>query len=415
MKVLFISRRFYPEIIGGGQISALHIATAVKRQKNEVTVCTFTDKKRKKIEMLNGMKIYRLPIPNIKLFPRLSNMDYMYLQIAKLSTPIIKNEKPDIIHLLNFESIPFSAVYFKNRFKIPIVATVNSPLFGCFTQSGIDYKGHTCIKCRVFKRYLCSVSTWGKVKGSAYYLYSNWYMNILRISYKFVDKFCVVSKAMSPLIENMGVPKSKISVVHNPIGKRLKPDKNKLKRLRKKYKGKKVLFCAGRLAENKGVQYVINSIKYLPENYVLLVAGWGDYENFLKVLVKKNKLGKKVRFLGKVTHNEMGTYYKFADLFLHFPTCYESFGRTLIEANSMGTPVLAYPIAGIKDIIVENKNGFLLKSRNAEKIAEKILEITRKDKLKIKKVVLEKYKEKYVAEKYINEYNDLRKIRRKKN
>jgi glycosyltransferase involved in cell wall biosynthesis len=163
MKVMFISRRFYPDVLGGGEISAFYIARAVKKQGKNVVVCTFTNKKLK-IEIMDGIKVYRIPIPKIKL-SRLSNLDYMYFQMAKLASKFIEKEKPQILHLLNFESVPFSAIYYKKKFKIPIVATVNGPLFGCYTGLSIDYKKEVCTNCRVFKRYFCSVDKWGYLQG----------------------------------------------------------------------------------------------------------------------------------------------------------------------------------------------------------------------------------------------------------
>jgi len=226
MKILYISRRFYPEIIGGGQISAFYIAKAAKMVGHEVYVCTFTDKKKITIEIIEGIKIYRIPIPKLNISRILSNLDYMYLQMVFLSSKIIKKFNPDIIHLLNFESIPLASIYYKLRFKKKIVATVNGPLFGCFTQNGLDYKENVCINCKLIKRFKCSIKKWGIFKGFFYYIYSIYFMNMLKISYKFVDKFFAVSNAMVPLLMNMDVPKKKISVVHNPVIKLKITNKN---------------------------------------------------------------------------------------------------------------------------------------------------------------------------------------------
>ena len=409
MKILYISRRFYPEVKGGGQISAFHIAKSVQKLGHETVVCTFTEKK-DKIETIDGLKIYRLHIPELRLFPRLSNMDYMYLQMAKLASKIIKKTNPDIIHLLNFESIPLSSIYYKKRFRKPVVATANGPQFGCFTGSGLDYKNDTCINCRILKRGLCSANEWGKLKGSAFYLYSIWYMEMLRFSYRYVDKFFPISRAMALLLQNMGVRKRKIKVIHNPIGQMLKADKSKLQSLRKRYRHKKIIICASRLTKEKGVQYTLEALKYLPDNYILLIAGWGNYEAELRELSNRHKIKDRVIFLGRINNREMGTYYKLADVFSHFPTFYEPFGRAIIESMNMGTPVIAYPIAGIKDIVEYNKNGSLVNSRNPEKIAEKIksLIINKDAYARYSKQGIETVKEKFtnnvIGNAYIKEY-----------
>ncbi|MEM2131446.1 MAG: glycosyltransferase family 4 protein [Candidatus Woesearchaeota archaeon] len=412
LKILFISRRFYPEIIGGGQISAYYIAKEISKYY-DVNVCTFADEKNKENlnEIIDNIKIKRYFMPKFFLSKKLSNLDYMYYQIAKKSSEIIKEIKPDIIHLLNFESIPYTAKFIKKNFDIPIITTVNGPNFGCFIGTGNDYKNNICIKCETKKRFFCSKNYWGTIKGSFYYIYSLWYMELLKESYKYIDKFIGISNAMVPLLKNMCVDEKKISVIHNPIGEIPKIDNQKIKEIKKKYLGKKILLCASRLAYEKGIQFAIEAMKYLDDPFVLLIIGSGSYESELKRLTKKLNLEKKVFFIGKIEQKELYNYYKISFLFLHFPYFYEPFGRTLIEAMSMGCPCLAYPVAGIKDIVNE-KNGFLLSTREPSIIAKKIKEIE-KNKKEYKKIrykcILEikKYSDEKIAEKYIKEYSRL--------
>jgi glycosyltransferase involved in cell wall biosynthesis len=413
MKILYISRRFYPEIKGGGQISAFYLAKTIKKLGHEIVVCTFSDEKKDKIETIDGILIYRLSIPKLKFFPRLSNMDYMYLQMAHLSSKIIEKEKPDILHLLNFESIPISSIYFKKRFKLPIVATVNGPLFGCFTQGAIDYKGETCTECKLIKRIYCSQGYWGKVAGSLYSLYSLWYMNMLKFSYKYVDRFLTISSSMTPLLLSMDVPEEKITLVNNLLGEDLKIDKILLASFKKKFKDKKIILYTGRLAKEKGVEFTLSALPYLPKEFVFLIAGWGENEKNLKNMANDLGVQKRVFFLGRIDYKKIGTYYSLSDIFSHFPTFYEPFGRTLIEAMCFGKVVVAYPIAGINDIIKDNENGLLIKSRDPRTIAKCISGIMN-DKKRYKKLadsairtVKEKFSNETVANKYIDSYRGL--------
>ncbi|MBT3408904.1 glycosyltransferase family 4 protein, partial [Candidatus Woesearchaeota archaeon] len=297
MKLLFISSKFYPDVISGGQISSFHIAKSLTKD-NEVYVLTLYGGKIIISEKSDGLNIIRIPYQKrIKL---LSNLDLMWIYLTKISLKYVKKIKPDIIHIINFEPILYNTFFLKLFYpKIPIVTTVNGPLFGCFTQSALDYKGDTCVNCRLVKRIKCSQKQWGNGFGSTYYLYSLWYMNLLKMSYIFIDKFFVVSDAMKPLLTNMGVDNNKIEKVHNPIleQKIIKLGNTKIK---EKYsiKQEKVILFAGRLSKAKGIHRVILAMKKV-ENTVFLVVGnkRGDYEYF-KNLVVKNKLQKKVRFLG---------------------------------------------------------------------------------------------------------------------
>jgi len=62
MKVVFVSRRFYPDVTGGGQISALYIAKSLVKRDVDVKVLTFNDEDKVIKEKIEGVSITRLPI-----------------------------------------------------------------------------------------------------------------------------------------------------------------------------------------------------------------------------------------------------------------------------------------------------------------------------------------------------------------
>ena len=355
MRILFISRRFYPNIVGGGEISAYYLAKSVKLQGHEVFVLTFTNDKEVKIQKTDGITIFQVPLPRLKNFKILSGMDYMYLQIAKLSLKYGKKIQPDLIHLLNFVSIHLTSIYLKKKLKCPIVATVNGPNFGCFVQNGIDYNRNSCVNCKLGKRFLCSVNHWGNMKGSVYYGYSLWYMSMLKKSYQYIDKFFAVSSAMVPLLNNMNVPNKKIVVIHNPIEIKKKIKTNLKKKLCKN--NKKIILYAGRLAHDKGIEQTLHAIKEI-KNVVYIIVGKkkGQYSYF-KELTIKLKIQNKVKFIGYVDNKDLIKYYSIADLVLLPCSVYESLSRMLIEALSFGIPLIANDVGGNKDIITNQVNG----------------------------------------------------------
>ena len=411
MKILFISRRFYPDIIGGGQISAFYLAKAAKMAGHDVYVCTFTNNKQIIVDVLEGITIYRIPLPNLKFSKILSNLDYMYLQMALLSSKIIKKINPDILHLLNFESVPLASIYYKLRFKKKIVATVNGPLFGCFTQNGLDYNEKVCINCKLVKRFRCSTKQWGLFKGIFYYIYSIYFINMLKISYKFVDKFFAVSSAMVPLLENMSIPSNKISVIHNPV-KKLKITKRNIKK-ELKIQNKKIILYVGRLSKYKGVQHIISAIKNI-DNVVLLIIGTKrDYYFELLKQVKNLKIENKVKFLGFINNNEIGDYVSATDLVILPCQLYESLSRMLIESLSLGIPLIATNIGGNKDIVLDNKTGFLINLKDVENLEKPIRQILENKQLqtKFEKRSLEHFKNNFsinvISKKLDIEYSSL--------
>lgn len=135
----------------------------------------------------------------------------------------------------------------------------------------------------------------------------------------------------------------------------------------------KVILFVGRLAEKKGVTYLIKAMDYIDAN--LVIVGQGPLENSLKN--QAQKYGQKIKFLGAKTHEELKTIYASADLFVA-PSItaqdgdQEGFGLVMLEAMASGLPVVASRSGGITDIIIDRVNGLLAKEKDAEDLAEKI-------------------------------------------
>lgn len=68
-------------------------------------------------------------------------------------------------------------------------------------------------------------------------------------------------------------------------------------------------------------------------------------------------------------------WYQQSDLYVHAAT-YEPFGLVFLEAMAAGLPVITLDGKGNRDIIEEDKNGFLLYEQDAEKFADKVIEYT---------------------------------------
>ena len=146
---------------------------------------------------------------------------------------------------------------------------------------------------------------------------------------------------------------------------------------------KYVLLFLGRLVEVKGVQHLIESLKHIVEkvrDIELIIVGSGELEDDLKRLAESKGLENYIRFEGFVEHEFIANYYSIADIFV-FPSIVDSNGFqeglpvTLIEALAAGKPVVASNILGVREIIVENKNGILIDPMNHIEMANSILKL----------------------------------------
>ncbi len=356
MKILLISRTFYPEGMGGGEISALHIAKTLSDEKNKVIVCTLSEKiKKPTIEYVEKIKIYRFPWKKLKWSKKLSNLEYVYYQLHKNVKKVIKTEKPEILHLLNGQTVFPLLLSIKNIKKF---ITINGPIFCDFGGSHPD--GKTCYNCSSKERFMISLKKW-ETKGLFYWMYNKYHTFLLKQSLKKSNKIFAVSNAIKKMLIFGGIKEKKISVIHNPIeiNKKIKTD---LKKKLKISENKKIIFYAGRLSENKGIDRTIKTIKNI-DNVVFLIAGRKrDYYSKLKNLTKKLNLEKEVKFLGFIDNNKLKEYYSITDLVVHPCRVYDSLSRMLLESASYGIPLIATNVGGNSEIIKNNLNGFLINS-----------------------------------------------------
>jgi len=104
-----------------------------------------------------------------------------------------------------------------------------------------------------------------------------------------------------------------------------------------------------------------------------MVVGDGPCKDSLKRQTADMGLDNNVIFCGYVSAEDVFSYCEAADLFVLLEKNV-SFGLSLIEANAVGLPAMAFQGGGPKDIIEEEKNGFLLPIDVTDKgIAERII------------------------------------------
>ena len=128
-----------------------------------------------------------------------------------------------------------------------------------------------------------------------------------------------------------------------------------------------------RLVQGKGVDVVIKSLKQLPENYKLTIAGNGELTAELKALVGSLQLTERVTFLGWVSGTKKDTLLEEADIFC-LPSTYDSFGMVFIEAMAFDLPVVAYDWGPIKDVVTNDVGLCCVKPESSE-VARCLLQI----------------------------------------
>lgn len=120
-------------------------------------------------------------------------------------------------------------------------------------------------------------------------------------------------------------------------------------------------FTSARLVSYKKTDLIVKAFAALP-NLKLIVSGDGPDLEKLKQLASKN-----VEFIGFVDKPTLINYMQRAKAFIL--AAEEDFGITSIEAQSCGTPVLAYKKGGYLETVIENKTGLFFEQQTPESIA----------------------------------------------
>ena len=123
----------------------------------------------------------------------------------------------------------------------------------------------------------------------------------------------------------------------------------------------------------KSFDTLINAINLLVTKFKistkirLMIVGSGPDLKKLEDLVRMHQLESIIQFCGNT--NDTITYYKASDLYV-ISSVFEGLPLTLLEAMSIGLPIVSSNIPGPNDIIVNDESGLLFESTNSSDLAE---------------------------------------------
>jgi UDP-glucose:(heptosyl)LPS alpha-1,3-glucosyltransferase len=119
----------------------------------------------------------------------------------------------------------------------------------------------------------------------------------------------------------------------------------------------------------KGLEPAIRALAQA-DRWDLLVVGNGDRERY-EQLARALGVETSVHWLG--VSRDVAPIYQLADAFV-FPTSYEAFPLVALEAAASGLPILATPVNGIRELVSDSVNGFLI-SRDPADIARRLRQL----------------------------------------
>jgi glycosyltransferase involved in cell wall biosynthesis len=365
MKICLISNLYPPNVLGGAEVSVKKVSEELVKRGHEVIVITthFNDKK---IEIINGVKIYQIdplniyaiydhPNKTVLLKPLWHIIDLWNPYDDAIIKKILKRENPDIVHIHNFKGLSISSFAPAKSLNIPIVFTAHDYSLICMRANLLNSSGEICkntpLTCKIYNKIQKHLV---KNKPDLLISPSQFVINKLRSNGLFQD-----------------VKAEKV-----PLGIELKSNK----KFEKDYSTIDILYV-GNLGEHKGVHILLNAFKKLKNNNIRLnIVGKGTCEKNLKVMAGNDK---RIKFHGFLEGKELLNMYENANLTVVPSIWYDNSPMVIYESFNSGTPVIGSRIGGIPELVEDGFNGYLFEVGNVVEL-EKLLEnlINKPEKLK---------------------------------
>jgi glycosyltransferase involved in cell wall biosynthesis len=246
------------------------------------------------------------------------------------------------------------------------------------------------------------------------------------------DKIVAISHYIKRELMAVGVPKNKIEVVHHGIDSNaFRPGKVSKKTLdsHPALKGKKrVIFNPARMGLAKGCDVMISAFRLVknkfPDAFLLMsgsgkIIDWSLTQNkdiaYFMSLIKQLDLEDSIYINTFSIDREMPDLYRLADVVVYPSSTEEPYGLAMLEAMASSKPIIVTESGGMPEIISDDINGYVVKKRNHEALAERIITLLSDDELRIglgetgRKQVEEMYTKRIYAEKIVKVYKDAKK------
>src|SRR5690554_4517965 len=213
--------------------------------------------------------------------------------------------------------------------------------------------------------------------------------------FKRMDHIIVNSTPTKGLAFAAGVPERRITIVYPGVSLPETPQPvESIEAFKQQHglTGKKILLSVGRLTTRKGlrefVELALPSIVEAEPSTILVVVGdtpkdslGAGIQTVEEIMEQSKKVGVSdhIKFLGRISEQELVTSYQVADVHI-FPVIYiegdpEGFGMVAIEAAAHGLPTVAFANGGVVDAVFSGKSGKLAKWDDYVSLAQGVIEI----------------------------------------
>ena len=348
LSVLMLSWEFPPRIIGGISSHVHDLSMALTRRNMTVHVVTCDFPGAPEYEQIDGVTVHRFnsKIPSPSFLGWIFSMNQA---MAERAIDVINDndEEIDIIHAHDW-LVAEAAVKVRQAFSKPLVSTIHATEMG--RRGGIHNDYQRTIN--EVERHLINQS-------SEVICCSNY------MAYQVSSAFNVQSDRLHVIPNGVNTAKFNGKVSTMPVRQRYAKN------------GEKIVAFVGRLVHDKGVHVLVGAVPKvlttMPKvNFVIV--GEGGMKDYLSKEAWDFGVADHVFFAGFVDEETLISIYRASDIAV-FPSLYEPFGITALEAMAAKTPVIVTDTGGLAEIVEHEKTGIKVYVDNSDSLAWGILRV----------------------------------------
>jgi len=357
MKILEVNKFYY--LRGGSERYMFELSDLLRDKGHEVIHLSMKDKN-------------NLPSDNSQYF--IDNLDYERFnwkaffryfynpQAVRNIKKIIKDEKPDLVHIHNIaHQLTPAIIKTIKSFGIPVIQTLHDYKIIC-PNSKLFTNNQNCQKCQGGKYYNCFLNSCmhNSRAKSLMGMFEAYYYGKINKVYDLVDVFLAPSEFIKNKHIELGIAEERIEVLNNFI------DTDKF--VNESTENEDYYLYFGRLSYEKGVLIAIEAILKTKNQKLKIMGDGPDMENFKRYVQKAST--SRIEFLGNKKGDELATIVKKAKAVIVPSLWYENMPYSILEALSYSKTVIASRIGGMPEMIEDGKSGLLFETGNIKKLSE---------------------------------------------
>lgn len=372
MKTILQVNKFH-YICGGADRYYFNLSELLKKKGHQVVNFSMKDERNEPSEwsdyFVSNIDISKTHF-NLSGLKKAARIIYSF-EAKKRIEALVKKTKPDIAHIHNiYHQISPSILPVLKKYNIPVAMNLHD-----YKLVSPNYKflcrGKLCEHKGSYYKEIIHKSVKNSYIATALCVLEAAIHNFFDIYKKNVDLFIVPCEFAKNKFVEYGFGESQITVVPFTMDVRAYYSYDEQFNRFPQKKDEEYILYFGRLSEEKGIDVLIDAVKNAKSNVKLKITGEGQMLESLKLKVQNERI-KNIEFAGFKSGEELKNIIA-NSLFIVVPSVwYENPASVIYEAMALGKPVLGSRIAGIPELVRDNKTGILFEMGDYKDLSNKI-------------------------------------------